>query len=186
MDCFVASLLAMTEQTYLRRVLQPLQRFENLGLACHRRLALFLFFLDDLFGRVGHEFLVAELGVDPLDVGVGLDDFLVEPGLFGREVDHTLERQRHDLAAHEQLHSAFEAICSAVTALALRGHSASTSRPPRFAVTAQSSSVMKGKNGCSSLRISSRAQAVMARVSAFAAPSSPISTGFASSTYQSQ
>jgi hypothetical protein len=82
--------------------------------------------------------------------------------------------------------SAIAAICSGVTELALRGHSASTSRPSRFAVTAHSSSVMKGMKGCSSLRISSRAHAVMARVSALAAPSSPISTGFASSTYQSQ
>ena len=82
--------------------------------------------------------------------------------------------------------SAIAAICSSVNELALRGHSASTSRPSRLAVTAQSSSVMKGMNGCSSFRISSRAQAIMARVSAFAAPSSPISTGFASSTYQSQ
>ena len=82
--------------------------------------------------------------------------------------------------------NAIEAIWSAVTELAFRGHSASTSRPSRFAVTAQSSSVMKGMNGCSSFRISSRAQATMARVSVFAAPSSPSSTGFASSRYQSQ
>ena len=82
--------------------------------------------------------------------------------------------------------SAIEAICSALTAPTLRGHSASTSRPSRAAVTAHSSSVMKGMNGCSSFRISSRAQAIMARVSALAAPSSPISTGFASSRYQSQ
>ena len=59
--------------------LQPLQRLENLGLARHRRLALFLFFLDDLFRRVGDELLVRKLGVDALDVGVGLGDLLVEP-----------------------------------------------------------------------------------------------------------
>src|SRR5439155_1694168 len=88
----------------LRRHLQPLQRFLQFRLARYRRLALFLFFLHDLFGRVRHEFLVAEFGVDALDVGIGLDDFLVEPGLFGREVDHALERQRHHLAAHQQLH----------------------------------------------------------------------------------
>jgi hypothetical protein len=54
------------------------------------------------------------------------------------------------------------------------------------AVTAQSSSVIKGMNGCSSFRISSRAHATMARVSDLAAPSSPINPGFASSRYQSQ
>ena len=42
------------------------------------------------------------------------------------------------------------------------------------AVTAHSSSVMNGMNGCSSLRISSRAQAAMARVSSLAAPSGPV------------
>src|ERR1700730_1339592 len=61
----------------LRRVLQPLQRLEDLCLARHRRLALFFFFLDDFFRRIGDEFFVAELGVDALDVGVGLGDFLV-------------------------------------------------------------------------------------------------------------
>src|SRR6478735_12472111 len=75
----------------LRRVPQSLQRLDDLGLAGHGRLALLFFFLDDLFRRVGDEFLVAELGVDALDVGVGLDDFLVEAGLFGGKVDHALE-----------------------------------------------------------------------------------------------
>jgi hypothetical protein len=68
------------------------------------------------------------------------------------------------------------------------GHSVSVRSRGRFAAaaTSQSSSVMKGMNGCSSLRISSRAQATIARVSAFAAPSGPVNTGFASSRYQSQ
>ena len=72
------------------------------------------------------------------------------------------------------------------TAATLRGHTASTSRPSRLAVTAHNSSVMNGMNGCSSFRISSRAQATMARVSDLAAPSSPNNTGLASSRYQSQ
>ena len=59
-------------------------------------------------------------------------------------------------------------LLSASARSASRGHGASTSRPSRLAVTAHSSSVMKGMNGCSSFRISSRAQATMARVSALA------------------
>ena len=70
------------------------------------------------------------------------------------------------------------------------GHGASTSSASRFgpvsAVTRHSSSVMNGMNGCSSLRISSSAQAAVARVSSLAAPSGPVSSGFDSSTYQSQ
>ena len=69
----------------LRRVLQPLQRFENLRLPRLGGLALFLFFLDDFFRRVGDEFLVGELGVDALDVGLGLGQFLVEPRLLRRK-----------------------------------------------------------------------------------------------------
>src|ERR1700704_4582946 len=84
-------------------VLQPLERFENLFLSRNRRLALFLFFLDDLFRRVGDEFLVAELGVDPLDVGVGLGDFLGEPGSLRGKIDDALERECVRLAAHQQL-----------------------------------------------------------------------------------
>src|SRR5665213_895646 len=84
-------------------LLEPLQRFEDLGLARHRGVALFFFFLDDFFRRVGDEFLVAELGVDPFDVGIGLCQFLVEPHLLGRKVDHAFQRQRRHLAAHQQL-----------------------------------------------------------------------------------
>src|SRR4051794_5055484 len=53
-----------THPLQLRRFLQALQRFQNLFFSRHGRLALFFLFLDDLFGRVGHELLVAELGVD--------------------------------------------------------------------------------------------------------------------------
>src|SRR4029079_7547062 len=91
----------------LRRVPQSLQRLDDLGLAGHGRLALFLFFLDDLFRRIGDEFLVAELGVDALDVGVGLGDLLVEPNFFGREINHALERQRCGFAADTDVHRAF-------------------------------------------------------------------------------
>src|SRR6266436_5270330 len=69
-----------------RRVLQPLQRLENLLFLRNSSLALLFLFLDDLVGRVGDELLVGEFGVDALDVGVGLGDFLVEPGLFYRQV----------------------------------------------------------------------------------------------------
>src|SRR5580704_2305893 len=90
----------------LRCVLQPLQRFEDLFLARHRSLALFLFFLDDLFARIGDELLIAKLGIDALDIGIGLGDFLVEPRPFGGEIDHPLERKRCDLAAHQKLNCA--------------------------------------------------------------------------------
>ncbi len=70
------------------------------------------------------------------------------------------------------------------------GHCVSASMParaaPEGAVTLHSSSVTNGMNGCSSFRISSRTQAVMARVSVFCGPSAPCSSGFASSRYQSQ
>src|SRR5665213_843894 len=70
------------------------------------------------------------------------------------------------------------------------GQSLSANSAERFgpcsAVTAQSSSVMKGMNGCSSFNISSSAQAAIARVSSLAGPSGPASSGFDSSTYQSQ
>ena len=66
------------------------------------------------------------------------------------------------------------------------GHSASASMPVRCAVVAHNSSVMNGMNGCSSFNISSRAQATLACVSLFAALSGPVSTGLASSRYQSQ
>ena len=70
------------------------------------------------------------------------------------------------------------------------GHGASASRlaraGPPSAVTRHSSSVTNGANGCSSLRISSRTQAVIARVSSLAGPSAPCSTGLLSSTYQSR
>ena len=45
---------------------------------------------------------------------------------------------------------------------------------------------MKGMTGCSSFSVWSRVQAVMARVSAFAASSEPWKIGLASSRYQSQ
>ena len=57
---------------------------------------------------------------------------------------------------------------------------------PRSPVAAQSSSVMKGMNGCRSFRISSSTKPVTAWVSVLAAPSGPVSTGFASSRCQSQ
>src|SRR5664279_5909891 len=81
-----------------RSVLEPLQRLEYLRFARHRGVALFLFFLDDFFRRVGDEFLVAELGVDPLDVGLGFFQFLVEPRLLCRKIDHALQRQGRHLA----------------------------------------------------------------------------------------
>jgi hypothetical protein len=70
------------------------------------------------------------------------------------------------------------------------GHWAEISMPsrlgPNSAVLSHSSSVMNGITGCSSFRITSSAQAAVARVSALAAASSPFRIGLASSTYQSQ
>src|ERR1700761_3150140 len=47
-----------TRWMVLGRVLQPFQRFKDLCFSCDCRLALFLFFLDDFFRRVGDELLV--------------------------------------------------------------------------------------------------------------------------------
>ena len=69
--------------------------------------------------------------------------------------------------------------------LGVRQRAAASATPPRSAgcraacacaVRAHSSSVMKGMKGCSSFRIWSRAQAVVARVSALAASSLPSGT----------
>ncbi len=49
----------------LARVLEPLQCLEDFFLARDGGFALFLFFLDDLFRRVGDEFLVRQFGVRP-------------------------------------------------------------------------------------------------------------------------
>src|SRR5450631_2086902 len=87
-------------------VFKSLQRLNDSGFACHGRLALFFFLLDDLFLRVGDEFLVAQLGVDALDVGIGLGQFLVEPRLLGNKIDHAFQGQGRDLAAYQQLHPA--------------------------------------------------------------------------------
>src|SRR5258705_9674295 len=95
---------------HLRSVFEPLQRLEYPGFAGDGRLAFLLFFLDDFLGRVGDEFLVIELGIDPLDVGVGLAQFLVEPRLLGRKVDHAFQRQSRDLAAHQQRHRTFRRV----------------------------------------------------------------------------
>ena len=65
-------------------VFQPLQRLEDFRFPRHRRLAFFLFFLDDFLRRIGDEFLVAELGVDALDVGVGFCQLLFKPRAFRR------------------------------------------------------------------------------------------------------
>ncbi len=50
-----------------------------------------------------------ELGVDAADVGVGFLHFLGEPRALGGKIDDTLERQRGDLAAHDELHRALPA-----------------------------------------------------------------------------
>src|SRR3954469_11692141 len=86
LDCFVAALLAMTK--FLRRGLQPLQRYYDVGLSRPRGLALFFLFLDDLFLRVGDEFLVGEFCIDPLDVGVGLAEFFLEARPLRGEINH--------------------------------------------------------------------------------------------------
>ena len=85
----------------LRGVLQPLQRLEDFLFPRHRRVALFLFLFDDVFRRIGDEFFVGKFRIDALDVGLGLGQFLVEPCFLRRKIDHALERQRRDLAAHQ-------------------------------------------------------------------------------------
>jgi hypothetical protein len=75
------------EHSRLGGVFEPLQRFKNLSLPRNGSFALFFLFLDDFLRRVGDEFFVRQLGIDALDIGIGLSDFLVEAGTFGRYVD---------------------------------------------------------------------------------------------------
>src|SRR5271163_4993490 len=82
-----------------RRALQPLQRLGDLGLAHLRLLALFFFFLDDLFRRARDKIGVAELGIDTGDVGIGLRHLLGEPRTFGVEIDQPRKLQTHRLAS---------------------------------------------------------------------------------------
>ena len=94
------------------------------------------------------------------------------------------------IAVTRSISQPISASALAIVEAVVRGQVASTSSPSRFgpvsAVTRHNSSVTNGMNGCSSFRISSSAQAAMARVSSLAAPSGPVSKGFDSSTYQSQ
>src|SRR6478609_11486269 len=92
---------ARRSATLSGNVLQPLPRLEDFCLARRGCVAFFLFLFDDFFRRVGDELLVGELGVDALDVGFGLGQFLVEPGLLCRKINHPFERQGRDLAAHQ-------------------------------------------------------------------------------------
>ena len=69
-------------------VFQPLQRLEDFCLSRRRCLAFLFLFLDDFFGRVGDEFLVRKLGVDALDVGFGLGQFLIESRLLRLKIDY--------------------------------------------------------------------------------------------------
>jgi hypothetical protein len=62
------------------------------------RFAFLFFLLNDLFGCVGDKFFITKLGIDPLDVRIGLGELLVEPDLLGRKIDHALERQGGNLA----------------------------------------------------------------------------------------
>src|SRR4249920_3249112 len=68
------------------RAFQPLQRLDDLAAAAFRLLALLALAIDHLFGRAPHEVGIAELGVDPLDVGVDLAELLLEPRLLGCDV----------------------------------------------------------------------------------------------------
>src|SRR5215469_7352723 len=88
------------------RAFQALQGFGDLGFAHERFLALLFLFFDDLFRRAGDEIGIAELGVDPGDVGVALRHLLGEPRALGGKIDNTLERQCSDVAAYHELHGA--------------------------------------------------------------------------------
>src|SRR5581483_5667520 len=83
--------------------LQPIERLQDLRAAHQRFLALLLVGLDDLFIGVLEEFGIVELGIDPFDIGVDLGELLLQPRLLRREVDDPFERERGDLAAHDQL-----------------------------------------------------------------------------------
>jgi len=58
-------------------------------------------------GALATNFSLASLASTRLIIGVGLGQFLVEPRLLGGKIDHSLEGQRRDLAAHQKLHRAF-------------------------------------------------------------------------------
>src|SRR5437899_1975872 len=54
----------------------------------------------------GDEIWVTELGIETVDLGLGLGLFPFEARLLGAEVDDAFERQRHHVAAHKKLHGA--------------------------------------------------------------------------------
>ncbi len=72
-------------------------------LSRHRCVALVLFFLDNLFRRVGDELLIRKFRIDPLDVGVRLGDLLAETRLLRGEIDHAFQRQRRDFVTNDEL-----------------------------------------------------------------------------------
>ena len=85
---------------------EPRQRLLDLALARLRGVAALALLVDDLFRRTREEIGIGELHVDLVDVAGELGALLVEARHLGLEVDDAFERQRRDLAAHDELHGA--------------------------------------------------------------------------------
>src|SRR5215208_8416837 len=85
---------------------EPRQRLLDLALARLGGVAALALLVDDLFRRTREEIGVGELHVDLVDVAGELGALLVEACHLGLEVDDAFERQRRDLAAHDELHGA--------------------------------------------------------------------------------
>ena len=69
------------------RVLEALQRFQDLDAVPLRFLALLAIGFHDLLGGARQEIGIGELGVDALDVGLDLQALLLEPRALSREID---------------------------------------------------------------------------------------------------
>src|SRR5215207_7907195 len=85
---------------------EPRQRLLDLAAARRCGVAALALLVDDLFRRTRQEIGIGELHVDLVDVAGELGALLVEACHLGLELDDAFERQRRDLAAHDELHRA--------------------------------------------------------------------------------
>src|SRR5215831_7370602 len=85
------------------RALWPLQSLADAAAPGQRFLAFFTLAVDHVFGRSPKKVGVGELDLDPADVALDLGEFLFEASGFGGKINHALEGQRNDVAAHHEL-----------------------------------------------------------------------------------
>src|SRR5262249_35160314 len=88
------------------RPLQAIERLVDLEPPRLGFFALLALALDHIFWRAGDEIGIGELGIDAGNVGFDPRHPLLQPRFLGGKIDPPLERQRRDLAAHDQLHGA--------------------------------------------------------------------------------